>query len=66
MDERAKKKMPAYITLLVNEYISDLGRLTYMMIILFTSDLGPLTDDNYTIYIRSRSVNRWLYYLYQI
>ncbi|XP_023322755.1 WD repeat-containing protein 43 isoform X2 [Eurytemora carolleeae] len=27
LDERAKKKMPAYITLLVNEYISDLACL---------------------------------------
>ena len=35
------------------------------MIILFLSDIGWLTDDDYTI--RSRSVNRWwVYYLYQI
>ena len=38
-----------------------------MMIILFISDLGRLTYDDYTIYIRSRSVNRWWFYnLYQI
>jgi len=30
-----------------------------MMIILIISDLGRLTDDDYTKYIRSRSVNRW-------